>query len=122
MSEEKQIENVFIGDAEEEDPDVIFIGDLDKLDLLEALWYHSTPARWFALNGVEPPEFITEEAIKHAEQFEWQFAYHQGRCIDSDLSGSKSRRNSYDRVCSQGAFEAVGDAVRKRMEEEEEGY
>ena len=48
---------------------VVGIKDLDKLALLRALWEKSKPAIFYAMQGIDPPEFDEKEAA--FSDFSW---------------------------------------------------
>ncbi|KAL4994394.1 hypothetical protein BDV10DRAFT_189062 [Aspergillus recurvatus] len=92
----------------------IYIGDLNKGDLIAALWSRSKPAAFFAMSGLPAPSFDKEDALRDAEKFGWTFDYLQGRVIKSDLSGNEVNPWGYDRDNGDGAFKEVVESLRNK--------
>jgi hypothetical protein len=82
----------------------IYIGDLNKLDLLHALWQRSEPAAFFTLMNISPPRWVEEKGEEQARSCGWNVDYVLGRVIKSDLSGDKADPWGYDRDNGEGAF------------------
>lgn len=77
----------------------INISGLSKVDLLLALWKNQTPAAFYKMSGIEPPNFNYEkakEAIKH------YIDYYEGRAIKMDLSGDVINSRLYERDIPKG--------------------
>jgi hypothetical protein len=88
----------------------IYIGDLNKRVLLEALWNNGKPASFFTLNAIPSPGFYPEwdgreRDFKHLD-------YVCGRAIKSDLSGDSVNPVDYDREYGSGAFAKVVTSLR----------
>ena len=80
----------------------IDISNVNKVNLLHALWEASAPAAFFTMNGITPPswdEKLAKEACKG------YIDYFQGRMIKTDISGLTADPYFYDRDCGEGAFE-----------------
>ncbi|KAL4987764.1 hypothetical protein BDW68DRAFT_177517 [Aspergillus falconensis] len=92
----------------------VYIGDLNKEDLIAALWSRSKPAAFFALSGLPAPPFDKEDALRQAEKSGWYFDYLQGRVIKSNLSGEEADPWGYDRDNGAGAFREVVEGVRNK--------
>ncbi|KAL6232430.1 hypothetical protein BDW75DRAFT_242958 [Aspergillus navahoensis] len=92
----------------------VYIGDLNKEDLIAALWSRSKPAAFFAMSGLPAPPFNKEDALRQAEQLNWCFDYLQGRVIKSDLSGEEADPWGYDRDNGAGAFREAVEGVRNK--------
>ncbi|KAI9371711.1 hypothetical protein BJX61DRAFT_543402 [Aspergillus egyptiacus] len=86
----------------------VFIGDINKEDLM--------PAIFFAILGIPAPAFNRKEAVLEAEEADWRFDYLQGRLMKCNLSGDEASPWGYDRDIGQGAFAEVVEAVRNRKE------
>lgn len=61
----------------------VLIKDLDKVEVLRALWNNSEPAVFFKISGKQSPPFDETEAKKAVNQY---IDYFCGRVIKMDLS------------------------------------
>jgi hypothetical protein len=91
----------------------VYIGDLDKLELLCALWQRSKPAAFFAMAGMMSPALDKRGALEEAQKFKWSFDYFQGRLIKADLSGDAVYPAGYDRDNGEGVLAEVAQQVRE---------
>jgi hypothetical protein len=82
----------------------IDIADINKVDLLYALWLRSTPASFFSFQGLPSPSFDRAAAEKAVTDY---IDYFQGRCIKMDLSGNTTDPRLYDRDMGEGAAAAI---------------
>ena len=93
----------------------IYIGDLDKVNLLHELWHHVNDYdRQYSALWVETPDFYEPEAERNiAKGF---ILAHQGRYIKVDLSKDYADGSQYDQeVGVVGAFEKYVEKVRKEQ-------
>lgn len=89
-----------------DDDGKVFIGDLDKVELLKALWLNAKPAAYF--NGCRSPLLIPPFNAADAQKAVLKYVdYFCGRCIKSDLSGDYAHPGGYDRDWGRGAFADV---------------
>lgn len=88
----------------------VFIGDLNKVILLHALWMNSPVAAFFKMNGVPAPSFDESQA-QDAVKTDY-IDYFCGRVIKSDLSGTHVNPRLYDRDNGSGSFERIVNMVR----------
>ena len=88
----------------------IDIRDLDKVQLLKNLWIRQTPASFFEMSNVKPPQFNQKLAYNAVKSY---IDYFQGRCIKTDLSHDYIDPYLYDRDAGKGAFEKVVKEMRK---------
>jgi hypothetical protein len=88
-----------------------FIGDLNKEELLRALWDNSHPAAFFI--GRIPPSYNSDLAKEEIDKSA-SFDYFCGRCIKADLSGDFANVWAYDRDIGDGEFERVCNVLREK--------
>jgi hypothetical protein len=90
----------------------VFIGDIDKVMLLEALWYKQKPAAFYAFNMVQSPHFDKVLASKAIETY---IDYYCGRCIKMDIHNDTVNPYAFDRDAGVGAFQQVVDQLRNNI-------
>jgi hypothetical protein len=73
----------------------INIRGVDRYKLLNALWEQQTPALFFFMNGVKPPQWNEQVAKEHLK--DGYIDYCLGRCIKTDLSKDIVDTRQYDR-------------------------
>lgn len=94
----------------------IDISGLNRDELLEALWYNSKPAGFFAMMGIPGATFDITEAKKELRN--GYADYICGRVIKADVySGDTADPKNYDRDNGQGAFRIVVDFLRSESNE-----
>ncbi|RDW84012.1 uncharacterized protein DSM5745_04338 [Aspergillus mulundensis] len=97
-------------------PKACYIGDLNKEDLLFALWENSQTAS--CLNKttyIKPPTYSREEALRQAKEFNWYIIWLFGRPIMANLAGDYSDSGEYnDYRGSNLMFHEVVELVRRK--------
>ncbi|RDW84014.1 uncharacterized protein DSM5745_04340 [Aspergillus mulundensis] len=88
----------------------VYIGDLNKLNLLHALWRCSHPLLDHPDLPTQPV-FNKELALRAARETDWTFTYVQGRLIRADLAGAEADPSGYDAWNGQGSFRRIAVGV-----------
>ncbi|KAL4904218.1 hypothetical protein BDW74DRAFT_179303 [Aspergillus multicolor] len=88
----------------------VYIGDLNKLNLLYALWRCSYPLLDHPDLPTQPV-FNKQLALRAAAHTNWNFNYLQGRLIRANLSGSEVDPSGYDAWNGPGAFKRIAVGV-----------
>ena len=84
----------------------------DRVGLLKALWNRAKPASLFLANGMNPPEFDDDEAIRILGGGRTGYVdYVCGRSIKANLLDNIVDPSSYDRTHGAGAFQDVVDKL-----------
>lgn len=79
------------------------IEGINKTKLLKAAWKKSSPASFFTVNKITPPEFIAPPL----EILNYYIDYYCGRCIKMDLSKNTCTSTSYDKDMGEGTFAEI---------------
>ncbi|PYI11478.1 hypothetical protein BO78DRAFT_446527 [Aspergillus sclerotiicarbonarius CBS 121057] len=102
------------GSSIKESVENVSIKELDKHELLRALWKRSNPSRFYAMCGVQAPEFDDEAAREESKELNFDFRFLQGRIIKCNLSGEMANPWGYDRYTEEGAFAKVVEELRRK--------
>jgi len=84
-----------------------FIGDLNRVDLLHALWTHQWPASYFAAAGKTPPPFDWLGASRVTDG--GYIDYFAGRAIKADLSALCLDCRLYERDSHFACIDIIED-------------
>lgn len=93
----------------------IYIGDLNKVDLLKALWDNAKPAAFYGFSGRAAPSLDEASATAAVSKY---IDYFCGRCIKSDLSKDYAGTWGYDRDYGSGSFACIVNKVRQCAKEQ----
>lgn len=89
---------------------MVDISDINKVELLRALWNNSTPAAYYVFTNTKPPEWDNEKATTAIGN--GFIDYFQGRLIKADLSCDQVNPSSYDRDNGRGALSEIVNLIR----------
>lgn len=104
---------------------MISIKNLDKAEVLKALWQHSHTqgVSFLGVIGLKDGKFTIEHARDLVESNpRLYFDYVDGHIIKCDLSGDEFDERLYDRDCGAGMAQRAIDHLRKEMEMLEHPY
>jgi hypothetical protein len=94
------------------DSKTVDISDLDKFDVLKALWENSKTASFFAMMPQMAPKFSDGEARELLARDRAYVDYLCGRVIKTDFSKNTLDPWGYDRDNGQGSMQNVVNGVR----------
>ena len=98
----------------ETNPSGVVITDIDRDQLLAALWERAKPALYFERSGIDPPGFSLEGARKEL-RLDGYADYVCGRAIKTDVyTNDIVNPWLYDRDAGDGAFQEVVNALRDK--------
>ena len=86
------------------------ISNIDKVQLLRALWNESKTAGFFSSGNMITPAWDDSEASTAVKRY---IDWFQGRVIKSDLTGNIVDPWGYDHDNGQGKFASVVASLRK---------
>ena len=87
----------------------VYIGGLDKVELLKRLWSNQKVAAFFAQMPWATPQFDAALALEAVTR---DIDYFCGRAIKTDLSGDMAETRLYDLDAGQGVFAQIVATMR----------
>ena len=93
----------------------IDIKDLNKVELLQALWERQIvpPGSMGIFQGAKT-KWTEDDSFRAKEAVKGYIDYFKGRVIKTDLSGDTVNPRGYDRDADEGAFQSVVDKLRSQ--------
>lgn len=101
----------------------IYIGDINKMFLLQKLWENAIPRKGGPFHPCLPSifeNFLMNQEFPSPDQsfLDDYIDYYEGRLIKCDISGDRANFISYDMHYGKGEFQRIVDEIRAKSSEQ----